>query len=74
MEVCDLLAGFKESWKYMKRHHSYTIVCVRVCHCAWDYSMYDISYIMHVSNFAYDQCCNWSGSLIGWLAGKASKS
>jgi len=25
-------------------------------------------------SFCIKQCCNWSGSLIGWLVGKASKS
>lgn len=28
MEVCNLLAGFRENWKYMKRHRSHTIDCV----------------------------------------------
>lgn len=27
MEVCDLLARFRENWKYMKRHRSHTIDC-----------------------------------------------
>lgn len=33
MDVCDLLAGFRENWKYMKRHHSHTIDCTCMLLC-----------------------------------------
>jgi hypothetical protein len=28
----------------------------------------------HATEVSGKQCCNWSGSLIGWLVGKALKS
>jgi hypothetical protein len=28
MEVCDILAGFRENWEYMERYRSHTIDCV----------------------------------------------